>query len=363
MSAIELPVEDNNLVVKAVTYKSYKTPLTTKEIKIPITPGTIVKPYELLIKVKATSINPVDCILKGANYGWFGDRVIGGDFSGIVIRAGDETKYKNGDLVFGDVLSFTGRGSSSEYILFDTRKAVILEKISNGMTFEQAASLPVVSGTALQCLNYYKNSLEGKNVLVLGAGTSVGTYTVQFAKNYFKAGKVVATCSPNSSEKITKCGADVIIDYTKGNTSKNNEILEFVKVNGKFDIIVDAVRDEIVFDYFDAILKPYKQGGILTQVEGSYTIDYTKIKITDFLPSWKKFSAGLKYKLGISKYEIVSVIIKNNKNYGDIINSLFNSGKLIFAIDAVKDAYTEAQAAYERVASGKAKGKVVLKYD
>jgi NADPH:quinone reductase-like Zn-dependent oxidoreductase len=363
MSTIELPIKGNNLVVKAVTYKSHKTPLTIKEIQIPITPGNIVKPYELLIKIKATSINPVDCVLKGANYGWFGDRVIGSDFSGIVIKAGDKTKYENGDLVFGNFFTFFGRGPNSEYMLLDTRKRIILEKIPNGMTFEQAASLPVVSGTALQCLNYYKNSLEGKNVLVLGAGTSVGTYTVQFAKNYFKAGKVVATCSPNSSEKITKCGADVIIDYTKGNTSKNNEILEFVKVNGKFDIIVDTVRDETVFGYFHAILKPYKEGGILTQVEGSYTIDYTKIKITDFLPSWKKISAGLKYKFGLSKYEVVSVLLNTDKGYGDVINALFNSDKLIFSIDAVKDAYTEAQAAYERVASGKAKGKVVLKYD
>lgn len=364
MTTIELPIKNNKLTVKAVTYKNYKTPLSVNEVTIPVTPGTIVKPSEILVQVKATSLNPVDCVLKGLNSGYFtcGNRIIGGDFSGVVVKAGSKTAYKEGDRIYGDILTIRGRGSASEYILFKPATATVCEFIPEGMTFEEAASLPIASATSFQCLDYYKSSLEGSNVLILGSGTSVGTYAVEFARHYFKASKIVTTCSPHSSERTIKCGADLTIDYTKGNTPKINEILEFVKLNGKFDIIVDTVRDESVIDYFEEILKPAKEFGVYTQVEGSYTIDYTDIKLTQLLPSWKLFSNSLKYKLGLSKFEIFSILLENNKDYGKAVKQLFENGKFIFSIDSIKDAYTQAEDAYQRVASGKSKGKVVLKF-
>ena len=358
------PIVNNSLKVKAVTYHSYKTPLTTKEVEIPVTPGSIVKPTELLVQVKGTSINPVDCIFKGMSYGCLGpkNKIIGGDFSGIVVKAGSKTKYKPGDKIFGDILSITRRGSSSDFILFEPENAQVCELIPEGMTFEQAASLPIVSGTAYQCLYSHKGSLEGGNVLVLGSGTSVGTYAVQFAKHYFKASKVVATCSAGSTEKTKKGGADVIVDYTKGKTDKVSQILEFVKEHGKFDIIVDAVRDEDLISYFPHVLKPVSENGLFCQVQGSYTIDYSEIHIYQFLPSWKKFVSMLKYKLGFSKYLIESVLLENTKGYGDAVRTLWANRELNIPIDSVYDAYSEAQSALERVASGKSKGKVVLKF-
>lgn len=364
MSTLELPVVNDLLKVKAITYESYKTPLQLKEIEIPITHGTIVKPTELLVKIKATSFNPVDCCLKGFSYPYFNNKnkVIGGDFAGVVVKAGAKTNFEEGDKVFGDVLDFFKRGSSSEYILFEPSKAVICEKIPDGVSFEEAASLPIVSGTAFQCLNSYSGSLEGKNVLVLGAGTSVGTYTVELAKNYFKVANVVATCSPKSEEKVKNVGADIIVDYTKGTTIKINELLEFVKNNGKFDLIVDTVRDESIFDFFNPLMKTVDEAGLLTQVAGSYTIDYSKITLSQFLPSAKKFLNDLKFKIGLSKFKVVSIILETNKTYIDAINSLAANGKLAFAIDSINDAYTEYQKAFDKVASGKAKGKVVLKF-
>lgn len=363
MSDIQLPIVNDALKVKAITYSDYYKPLVLKEIEIPIVPNTIVKPSEILVKVHATSINPVDCVFKGASYGFINskNKIIGGDFSGVVVKAGSETNFKIGDKIFGDVLSFTKRGSSSEFILFEPADAVICEKIPEGIDFELAASLPIVSGTAFQCLKSYKGkTLKGSNVLVLGSGTSVGTYSVQFAKNYFGANKVVATCSPKSFEKTKNNGADVIVDYTKN--SKINEILGFVKINGKFDIIVDTVRDESVFDYFDSILKPNTEFGLVSQVAGSYTIDYRNIKISQFLPSWKVFSNNIKFALGYSKFEVLSILLKPNNDYIDVINKLWNEKKLNFAIDSIKDAYTEYQEAFDKVASGTAKGKVVLKF-
>lgn len=362
MSNTELPIKNNKLTVKAITYSWYYNPLALKEIEIPVVPNTIVKPTELLVKVHATSINPVDCIFKGFSYGFINpkNKIIGGDFSGVVVKAGPETNFKVGDKIYGDVLTFTGRGSSSEYILFEPSKAIICEKIPEGIKFEEAASLPIVSGTAYQCLKSYGGDLTGKNVLVLGAGTSVGTYSVQLAKKYFGAKNVVATCSSKSAEKTKKNGADIVVDYTKN--SKINELLEFVKVNGKFDIVVDTVRDESVFDYFNALLKPVSENGILTQVKGSYTIDYSNLKLSQFLPSLKKLTNSINFKLGRSPYFVTDILLESNKGYGDAINKLWTEGKLNISMDSIKNAYTDYQEAYDRVASGKASGKVVMKF-
>ena len=364
MSTQSLPIVDNKLKVKAVTYLNKKTPLTIKEIDIPVVPGEIIKPTELLVQVKATSINPVDCVFKGMNNGWFtkGDRVIGGDFAGLIVKAGSETNFKEGDRIYGDILTIKLRGSFSEYIIFEPATAVICEKIPEGMKYEEAGSLPIASGTSYQCLNCYKGNLEGKNVLILGAGTSVGTYAVQFAKHFFKAGNVVATCSSKSAEKITKCGADILIDYTKGDRPKINELLEFVKVNGKFDIIVDTVRDEIVMDYFNELLQTYDNNGILTQVGGSYVIDYTNITLYNMLPSYRVLSNKIKFKLGLSKYYIEPILLHQCDTYGKAVETLYKQNKFIFSIDSIKDAYTQAEEAYQRVASGKAAGKVVVKW-
>lgn len=360
MSSTELPIRDNKLIVKAVTYKSNKTPLTTKEIELPVTPGSIVKPTELLVRVKATSINPIDCILKGMNKGWLGVRTIGGDFSGVVVRAGEKSGYKEGEKIYGDIMNFKV-GSSSEYTIFDTTKTTVLERIPEGLSYEEAAALPIASGTAYECLSQHKGSLEGANVLVLGSGTSVGTFAVEMAKHHFKAAKVVATCSPRSAEKVTKCGADLTVDYTKGNASKINGLLEFVKVNGKFDIVVDAVRDESVFEYFVPLLKTKAENGVLTQVHGSYTIDYSNIRISQFLPSHVKFIHSLKSLLKMTQYHVQTVSLHPNKQYGKVIDELHSSGKLFVPIDSINPAFTDAQKAYEIVASGKANGKVVLK--
>lgn len=363
MSAVSLPVKNNVLVTKAIGYASSKAPLVCKDVEIPITPNTLVKPTELLVHVKAISLNPVDCVLKGLSSSWLGakHKIVGGDFAGIVVKAGNQTNFKENDKIYGDVLSLVKRGSGSEYILFDISQRVICEKIPEGMSFEQAASLPIVSGTAHQCLSLHKD-LKNANVLVLGAGTSVGNFTVQLAKHYYNAGKVVATCSSKSSDRVKDIGADLTIDYTKGDDYKVKQLIQFVKENGKFDIIVDTVRDEVIFDHFDQLLAPYTQGGLLSQVAGSYTIDYTDVRVSQLLPSWKKFSAVWKYKLGLSKYRVESILLEHNEGYGEIIEDLFKRGELKISFDSMYDAYTEAQKAYDRVASGKAKGKVVLKF-
>lgn len=364
MSDITLPISGDALKVKALTYENYTTPLSVIDFEIPIDATSVVKPTEILLQMKASSLNPVDCILKQMSNNWFGPKVkiIGGDFAGVVVKAGAETDYKPGDKLYGDLLSLKTRGSCSDFVIFEPAKALVCEKIPENMTFEEAGSLGCVSNTAFEGLQKYNGDLEGKNILVLGAGTSVGFFSVQFAKHFFKAANVVATCSSTSKEKTINAGADITIDYSKGDEYKISEMKKFVSENGKFDLIIDCVRDEIVIDYFVDILKPGTEKGVFAQVGGSYVIDYKDIHLYNFLPSFKILLSGWKYRLGFSKFPIESVWTSRDAKYGPAIEQLWKEDKLNITIDSVYNVFTEFDDAFERVASCKAKGKVVLKF-
>lgn len=364
MSSPEVTISGNKLTIKAITYENYTTPLKVKEIDIPIDEKSVVKPTEILVQVKATSINPVDCILRQFSNNYFGpkDKILGGDFAGIVVKGGSETGFKTGDKVYGDVLELKTRGSFSDFILFEPAKVWVCEKIPDGMSYEEAASLPCVSNTAFEGVKKYTGDLKGKNVLVLGAGTSVGCFGVQFAKNYFNAANVVATCSSKSTEKTSKAGADLTINYRNGDKFKFDKLSDFVKSNGKFDLILDCVRDESVIDHFDTILNPSTEGGVYAQVSGSYVIDYQNVHFYNLLPSLKSIITTLKYKLGLSKYPFVPVWTNQDPEYGVAIAKLWKEKKLHIFIDSEYNAYIDFQEAFDRVASCKAQGKVVLKF-
>ncbi|GMM46580.1 Yim1 protein [Pichia kluyveri] len=364
MSTTELPIVIDTLKIKALTYINNKTPLTIEDIDIPVVPKDIVQPDELLVENKATSLNPIDCVFKELSSMKFCPKqtIIGGDFAGTVVKAGSKTKFKAGDNIYGLVFKSGTRGSCSNYILFKPEDAITCEIIPKGMTFEEAGSSPTVSATAFQTVSAYKGDLKDKNILVLGGGTSVGAYSIQFAKHYFKAGKVVATCSPRSAKKALQYGADVTIDYNKGDQYKIDELLKFVKENGKFDLIVDTIRDESPMPYFSSLLKTNNEKGLFSQVGGSYSNDYTKASLFSFLPSYKYISNSIKYKVGLSKYETINHRVAHSETYGKAMETLFKSGQLQFPIDSIKDAYTDGEEAFEKVATSNVSGKVVLKW-
>ncbi|ODQ44989.1 hypothetical protein PICMEDRAFT_17492 [Pichia membranifaciens NRRL Y-2026] len=359
-----LDITENKLKVTAITYENGSSPLKVSEVDLPVQEKTIVKPTEVLVQVKATSLNPVDTILKQFSNSYFGpkQKIIGGDFSGIVVKAGDKTSLKVGDKVYGDLLTLTKQGSCSNFVIFEPEKILVCEKIPDNMSFEQAASLPCVSNTAFQALKKYSGNLKDKNVLVLGAGTAVGCFSVQFARHYFEAANVVATCSSKSTEKTEKSGATLTVDYTKGEQFKYDQLLGFVKSHGKFDLIVDCVRDESVMDHFDSLLKPATEQGVFAQVTGSYLLDYSDVKLSNLLPSWKRISSGFKTSFGFSKYAYAPVRTSRDAEYGSAIAKLWKEKKLEIFFDSQYDAYTGFKEAFDRVASCSAQGKVILKF-
>src|SRR5438067_11616003 len=221
--------------MRAIVYHSYGPPdvLKCEEIEKP-TAGD----DEVLIRVCAAAINPVDLLFRGTSYMvriMTGLRKpketrIGHDVAGQVEAVGrNVTQFKPGDAVFG-----TCKGAFAEYVC--TSESALVVKPDN-VTFEQAASVPIAAITALQGLRLgglgNKGHIQpGQKVLINGASGGVGTFAVQIAKSL--GAEVTGVCSTRNIDLVKSLGADHVIDYTKE---------DFTKGDHRYDVIFDNVQN------------------------------------------------------------------------------------------------------------------------
>jgi NADPH:quinone reductase-like Zn-dependent oxidoreductase len=214
--------------MKAVFYNSYggTGSLQIGQMEEPV-PG----PDQLLIQIKTVSINPVDLkILNGNLKMLTGSRfpqIPCSDFAGIVKETGSNIReFAACDKVYGFVPTILRKpGTLAEFALAIPGQ---VRKLPEGMAFEEAATLPVASLTALNGLRKGGN-LSGKSVLVNGATGGVGHFAVQIA--HAEGAKVTAICSTPNIELARKFGADEVIDYTKTDLSAWKT---------RYDVILDA---------------------------------------------------------------------------------------------------------------------------
>ncbi|HKE49727.1 MAG TPA: NAD(P)-dependent alcohol dehydrogenase [Rhodanobacteraceae bacterium] len=185
---------------------------------------------EVRIAVRAASINALDyASVRGTPFAvrlFVGLRApketrLGVDVAGVVDAVGGNvTTFKPGDAVFGNC-----RGAFAESVC---TKASSLVAKPDGVTFEEAASLPVASFTALQALRK-GNIATGHRVLVNGAAGGVGTFAVQLAKHF--GAHVTGVTHTQTLELVKSLGADVAIDYTRDDFTRGSE---------RYDLIVDC---------------------------------------------------------------------------------------------------------------------------
>jgi NADPH:quinone reductase-like Zn-dependent oxidoreductase len=219
--------------MKAIVYHEFGSPdvLRLEEVDKPVPNDN-----QLLIKVRAVSVNPLDWhFMEGTPYigrplafGFLKPEVtrLGVDYAGTVEAVGKNiTEFKPGDEVYGNKF-----GAFAEYVAASD-KALALKPAS--LTFEQAASLPVAAITALQALRDTGKIQAGQKVLINGASGGVGTFAVQIAKNF--GAEVTGVCSGRNVELVRSLGADHVIDYTKEDFTKGNE---------RYDLILDNVGNQ-----------------------------------------------------------------------------------------------------------------------
>ncbi len=227
--------------MKAIKFCEYGPPdvLKLEEIEKPIP-----KDDELLVRVRAASINAIDTMVRGPLvarliFGLRKPKVtrFGRDFAGVVEAVGKNiTEFKPGDEVFGAAL-----GAVAEYVC--VREQRVVAKPAN-VTFEQAAAVPVAGLTALQGMK--KGNIQpGQKVLINGASGGVGTFALQIAKAF--GAEVTAVCSTRNVEIARSNGADHVINYTKE---------DFIKSEQRYDVLFDNVNNRS-FSERRQILKPH----------------------------------------------------------------------------------------------------------
>ena len=204
---------------------------------------------EVLVKVYATSINPIDWkIRKGASQAKFPVTLpftLGWDVSGVVEQKGDNvTGFEVGAEVYSRP-SPARNGAYAEYIVI---KASEVARKPNTIDHVHAASVPLAGLTAWQGLFEHGKLQKGERVLIHAASGGVGTFAVQFAK--WKGAYVIGTTSEKNIDLVKQLGADEVIDY------KNEQFDEKLKD-------VDLVFDMVGSDTQKRSIKVLKNGGRL----------------------------------------------------------------------------------------------------
>ena len=233
--------------MKAAIYTNYGPPdvvhVTDVEKPVP-------KDDEVLIKVRAASVNPLDWrLMKGEPRFlrlFFGLRKPrrgrpGVDVAGEVEAVGrNVTQFKPGDEVFGSC-----RAAFAEYVCTAAESKIAMKP--DNVTFEQAASVNVAGLTALQGLRDKGKIQPGSKVLINGAAGGVGTFAVQIAKSF--GADVTGVCSTRNVAMVKSIGANEVIDYTQH---------DFTTSDQRYDLILDCVGNHS-FSACRRVLNP--QGG------------------------------------------------------------------------------------------------------
>ena len=308
----------NNKTMKAIQYNDFGTSdvITLAEIPAP----EIKNEFDVLIKVKAASVNPLDIKIRLGYMQKIRPVQLpftpGLDVSGVVTAIGAAvTNFKIGD----EVIAVTMANGYAEFVVAN-EKFVTLKP--NNISFEEATSLAVNIGTAQTILFTEGNLTTGQKVLIQGAAGAVGATMVQLAKS--KGLYVIATASGKGIELVKSLGADEVIDY------KTQNVSSLVK---DVDLVADCAGGESQASLFEVL----KAGGKLLSIAG--------------VPS-----AELAEKHKVDARFISSNLTAQNLAYG---LSLVASGKLKPLVSKTFNLHEAAQA-QDFVAAGGMNGKVVL---
>jgi NADPH:quinone reductase-like Zn-dependent oxidoreductase len=296
---------------------------------------------QVLIKVRAASINPLDWhFMEGTPYIMRAigvglrkpkDPRLGVDYAGTVEAVGKNvTQFKPGDEVLGGK-----SGAFAEYVCARADRAIVLKPAN--ITFEQAASVPIAAITALQGLRDKGKIQPGQKVLINGASGGVGTFAVQIAKSF--GADVTGVCSTRNLDMVRSLGADHVIDYTKEDFTKNGR---------RYDLILDNVGTQQLSG-FRRVLNP---NGILVMIGGGGPNDGGLIGPLGRPVKALLLSPFISQKMGMLMAEL-------NKKDLTILGDLMQSGKVTPVIDRTYPLSQIAEA-IRYLEQGHARGKVVI---
>lgn len=321
--------------LRIVKYGDLKDSLAIGEIEKPS-----VKPHDILVAVKAASLNPIDYkIAEGKLKDMLTLNLpvaIGYDVSGLVVGKGaDVNNFEMGDEVYARVPQ-EQMGTIAEFVAVHSD---LVAKIPENITFEQASGLPLAGLTAIQALERV-GIKKGDNILIHAGSGGVGSFAIQYAKA--KGAMVYTTTSTTNVDWVKVLGADRVIDYKKEN---------YKEIANNLDIVFDTLGGDYTFDAFEII----KKGGKVTSIVGPPDEETAKqMGMTDYkLP--EKLSKLIIGKSAVYKYTWMH---PNAKQLNDI-KRLVEDGAIKPIVDRIYS-LEDGVKAFEYLATGRAKGKVII---
>ncbi|MCL1077960.1 quinone oxidoreductase [Parashewanella spongiae] len=300
----------------------------------------VAKSGHMVVEVKATSVNPLDSMLRSIELPWSNNlpEVLHGDVAGIVTEIGtDVTDFNVGDEVYGMAGGINGAdGALAEFMLVDARLMALKPKT---LTMKQAAALPLVAITSYEALVDKMAVQSGDNILIHGTTGGVGHIAVQLAK--VLGATVTSTYAPANEALAKTVGADNLVDFTKESVSQYVE--KYTDGMG-FDKIFDPVAGDNIQKSFEAA----KYNG----------------HVTTTLPIADPLQVALK---SLSFHSVLMLIPLchglNHASHGRILTyiaELVDAGKITPIIDESNFSIWEVAKAHDLLESGKAVGKITL---
>jgi NADPH:quinone reductase-like Zn-dependent oxidoreductase len=235
--------------MRAVRIHSFGGPevLTVDHVEVPA-----LKLGEILVKVGAAGINPVDYKIRRGGYHRVSKAdlpvTLGRDICGIVVASADSNICHTGDAVYA-LLDWNLGG----YAEFASLPAALCAPKPASLPIVESASVPLAALTAWQGIFDHGDLQRGQTILIHGASGGVGHFAIQFAKN--RGAYVVATAASNDADFVRHLGADVVIDYRSR---------RFEDVAGEIDVVYDLVGG----DTRERSWCTLRRGGVLVSTLG-----------------------------------------------------------------------------------------------
>ena len=305
--------------MKAIVLHEYGGP---EVLKYEDAPRPEPKENEVLVRVMAAGVNPVDALIRSGKYAKvFGTNlplVPGYDIAGVVDKIGTKVaKLKVGDAVYAYPM---WGGGYAEYAVATDGEAALKPKT---ISFVEAAGVPLAALTAWQALIDVAKIDKGQTVLIHGGSGGVGSFAIQIAKA--RGAKVIATASTSNQDLLKQLGADVAIDYTKQ---------KFEDVAKDVDVVLDSVGKDTLARSYGIV----KKGGLIASLVAR--------------PDQAE----------LDKYGIRGAPISVKPNASELaeITKLIDEKKIKPIVSQVLP-LTEAVKAQEQAATHHTRGKIVLK--
>jgi len=236
-------------MMKAVVVSEYGGP---EVLKYQDAPKPEPKDDEILVRVIAAAVNPVDTYVRQGMFGRHaldnGPAILGYDIAGVVEKTGANAKrFKKGDALYSYLSVMRGGGYAEFAIAKESETALKPKNIS----FDEAAAVPLAATTAWQALIDSAKIDKGQTVLIHGGSGGVGSFAIQIARA--RGAKVIATASTAHQSLLKQLGVDQAIDYT---TTKFEDVVKDV------DVVLNCVRADALGRSYAVV----KKGGIIVSI-------------------------------------------------------------------------------------------------